>query len=121
MYNLYYTKIRIYNEYSKYMDRYLYTIKHICLMEYSETGNFTKEQRAICRKISELVRTARKKGLTIKTTNDKLRAYLTDEANVAAYKEIDHDHPLKSLSCGQIDMNTRDTYSLFWQEGDFDD
>lgn len=89
-------------------------------MEYSETGNFTKEQRAICRKISELVRTARKKGLTIKTTNDKLRAYLTDEANVAAYKEIDKDHPLKSLSCGQIDINTRDTYSLFWQIGDFD-
>ena len=34
-------------------------------MEYSETGNFTKEQRAICRKISELIRTARKKGLVV--------------------------------------------------------
>lgn len=38
-------------------------------MEYSETGNFTKEQRAICRKISELVRTARKKRFN--NQNDK--------------------------------------------------
>lgn len=90
-------------------------------IEYSETGNFTKEQRAICRKISELVRTARKKGLTIKTTGDKLRAYLTDEANVAAIDNKDKNHPLKSLSCGQIDMNTKDTFTLFWEEGDFED
>ena len=89
-------------------------------MNYSETGNFTKEQRAICRKISELIRTARKKGLTIRMLNDRLKAYLTDEANVAAYKEIDKERPLKSLSCGQIDMNTKDSYSLFWQIGDFD-
>jgi hypothetical protein len=90
-------------------------------MEYSETGNFTKEQRAICRKISELIRTARKKGLVIKTTNDKLRAYLEIEANVAAYKDIDKEHPLKSLSCGQIDMNTRDNFTLYWENGDFDE
>lgn len=90
-------------------------------MKYSETGNFTKEQRAICRKISELIRTARKKGLLIKTTNDKLRAYLTDEANVAATQYIDKQHPLKSLSCGQIDINTKDIYTLFWQEDDFDE
>lgn len=90
-------------------------------MEYSETGNFTKEQRAICHKISELVRTARKKGLTLKTTGNKLRAYLTDEANVAAYKNQDIDHPLKSLSCGEIDINTRDTYTLYWEIGDFDE
>lgn len=29
-------------------------------------------------------------------------------------------HPLKSLSCGEIDINTRDAYNLYWQEGDFD-
>lgn len=89
-------------------------------MDYSETGNFTKEQRAICRKISELIRTARKKGLTLKTTDDKLRAYLTDEANVAAHKDIDTGHPLKSLSCGQIDINTKNNFSLYWETGDFD-
>ena len=90
-------------------------------IEYSDTGNLTKEQRAICSKISELVRTARKKGLTIKTTGDKLRAYLTDEANVASVDNKDKNHPLKSLSCGQIDMNTKDTYTLFWEIGDFDE
>ena len=90
-------------------------------MDYSETGNFSKEQRAICRKISELIRTARRKGLVIKTSNDRLRAYLTDEVNVAAYKDIDQEKPLKSLSCGQIDINTKDTYNLYWQIGDFDD
>lgn len=90
-------------------------------IDYSDTGNFTKEQRAICRKISELVRTARKKGLIIRTTNDKLRAYLTIEFNVAAVNNKDEDHPLKSLSCGQIDMNTKDTYTLFWEKGDFDE
>lgn len=91
-----------------------------CLMEYSETGNFSKEQRAICRKISELVRTARKKGLVIKTSNDKLRAYLIEEVGVAAHKNIDKEHPLKSLSCGEIDMNTWDNFTLYWEEGDFD-
>lgn len=90
-------------------------------MKYSETGNFTKEQRAICRKISELIRTARKKGLVIKITNDKLRAYLTDEANVAATQYIDKQHPIKSLSCGQIDVNTKDVFTLFWQQDDFDE
>lgn len=89
-------------------------------MDYSETGNFSKEQRAICRKISDLIRTARQKGLVIKTTNNKLRAYLTEEVGVAAYKDIDEGHPLKSLSCGEIDINTRDLYNLYWQEGDFD-
>ena len=54
-------------------------------------------------------------------TGDKLRAYLTDEANVAAYVNQDKEHPLKSLSCGQIDINTKDTYNLYWQIGDFDD
>lgn len=90
-------------------------------MEYSETGNFTKEQRAICRKISELIRTARKKGLVVKITNDRLRAYLEDEANVAAYKDIDTGHPLKSLSCGQIDVDTKDRFTLYWQNGDFEE
>jgi phage I-like protein len=90
-------------------------------MKYSETGNFTKEQRAICRRISELIRTARKKGLVIKITNDKLRAYLTDEANVAATQYIDKQHPIKSLSCGQIDVNTKDVFTLFWQQDDFDE
>jgi hypothetical protein len=89
-------------------------------MEYSETGNFSKEQRAICRKISELIRTARKKGLVLKTSNDKLRAYLKDEVTVAGHKNIDEEHPLKSLSCGQIDINTKDIYNLYWEEGDFD-
>ena len=90
-------------------------------MVYSETGNFSKEQRAICRKISELVRTARKKGLVIRTTNNKLRAYLEDEVGVAAKQNIDKEHPLKSLSCGEIDINTKDLFNLYWEEGDFDE
>jgi hypothetical protein len=90
-------------------------------MVYSETGNFSKEQRAICRKISELIRTARRKGLVLKTSNDRLRAYLVDEVGVAGHKNIDKNHPLKSLSCGEIDMNTSDIYNLYWEEGDFDE
>jgi hypothetical protein len=87
-------------------------------MDYSETGNFTKEQRSICRKISELIRTARKKGLLIRTTGDRLRAYLTDEAKLSADRDPDTEHPIKSLHCGQIDQDTRDDFTLFWEEGD---
>lgn len=90
-------------------------------MDYSETGNFTKEQRSICRRISELIRTARKKGLTIRTTDDRLRAYLTDETRLSADRNPDTKHPLKSLHCGQIDQNTRDNFTLFWETEDFDD
>lgn len=86
------------------------------LMKYSETGNFTKEQRGICRKLSDLVRSAQKKGLTIKITDNKLRAYLTKEAKQSINGHCDDMLPLKSLSCGQIDVNTSNDYTLYWDK-----
>ena len=53
-------------------------------MEYSETGNFSKEHRALCKKIRELINAAKKKDLVFKINKNKLCAYLLSEFELAA-------------------------------------
>ena len=53
-------------------------------MEYSETGNFSKEHRALCKKIRELINAAKKKDLVFKINKNKLCAYLMPELELAA-------------------------------------
>ena len=83
-------------------------------MVYSDTGNFTKEQRHLCKKIRELINAAKKKDLIFKVNKNKLCAYLLDEIdcpNCASKLENaegdlkDYDHPIKSLNCGIINQN----------------
>ena len=61
-------------------------------MVYSDTGNFTKEQRHLCKKIRELINAAKKKDLIFKINKNKLCAYLLDEIEFA----IDN---IKFLGC----------------------
>lgn len=92
-------------------------------MEYSETGNFTKEQRALCKKIRELINAAKKKDLVFKVNKNKLCAYLLDEIDLAADENAedlkDKNHPIKSLNCGIINQNVGDN-EYYWEIDDFE-
>lgn len=93
-------------------------------MDYSETGNFSKEQRALCKKIRELINAAKKKDLIFKVNKNKLCAYLLEEIDLAADDKAedlkDRNHPIKSLNCGIINQNVGDTES-YWEIGDFEE
>lgn len=90
-------------------------------MEYSDTGNFNKEQRALCRKIKELINAAKKKDLVFKINKNKLCAYLLDEIELAAEAEElkDYGHPIKSLNCGIINQNIGEN-EYYWEIDDID-
>ena len=87
-------------------------------MVYSDTGNFTKEQRHLCKKIRELINAAKKKDLIFKINKNKLCAYLLDEIDLAAEGELrDYEHPIKSLNCGVINQNVGEN-EYYWEIGD---
>ena len=92
-------------------------------MEYSETGNFSKEHRALCKKIRELINAAKKKDLVFKINKNKLCAYLMPELELAADEKAndlkDYDHPIKSLNCGIINQNVGDN-EYYWEIGDIE-
>lgn len=90
-------------------------------MKYSETGNFSKEHKALCKKIKELINAAKRKNLVFKINKNKLCAYLLDEINLAAKTEEvkDYNHPLKSLNCGEINQNIGENES-YWEIDDFE-
>lgn len=90
-------------------------------MKYFDTGNFNKEQRALCRKIKELINAAKKKDLIFKINKNKLCAYLLDEIELAAEAEElkDYDHPIKSLNCGIINQNIGEN-EYYWEIDDID-
>ena len=92
-------------------------------MLYSETGNFSKEQKALCRKIRELINAAKKKDLIFKINKNKLCAYLLEEIELAADEKAndlkDYDHPIKSLNCGIINQNIGEN-EYYWENGDID-
>lgn len=85
-------------------------------MVYSDTGNFTKEQRHLCKKIRELINAAKKKDLVFKINENKLCAYLLDEIELAAECDElkDYEHPIKSLNCGIINQNIGKS-EYFWE------
>lgn len=91
------------------------------VMEYSETGNFSKEQRALCKKIRELINAAKKKDLVFKINKNKLCAYLLSELELAADDKAedlkDYDHPIKSLNCGIINQNIGE-HEYYWEIDD---
>ena len=43
-------------------------------MQYENTGKFTGEQRAICKKIKQLINDGKRKGLLFKFVNNKVKA-----------------------------------------------
>lgn len=93
-------------------------------MQYSDTGNFTSEQRAICRKIKQLINDGKRKGLLFKFINNKVKAYIIDEVdNFAADAKADdlkdYNHPLKSLNCGLL--NGKNNNEEYFEEGEIED
>ena len=48
-------------------------------MRYEDSGNFTSEQRAICKKIKQLINDGKRKGLLFKFVNNKVKAYIEKE------------------------------------------
>ena len=90
-------------------------------MEYEETGNFTKEQRALCKKIRELINAAKKKDSIFKVNKNKLCAYLLDEIDLAAESDElkDLNHPIKSLNCGIINQNIGEN-EYYWEIDDIE-
>lgn len=93
-------------------------------MQYQDTGNFTGEQRAICKKIKQLINDGKRKGLLFKFVNNKVKAYIEVEVeNFAADHKAedlkDYGHPIKSLNCGIL--NGKNTAEEYFEIGELED
>ena len=53
-------------------------------MRYEDSGKFTNEQRAICKKIKQLINDGKRKGLLFKFVNNKVKAYIEKEVDAFA-------------------------------------
>ena len=86
-------------------------------MEYDKTGQFTDEQRSICKKIRKLINDGKKKSLVFKLKDNQINAYLDKELKISAndknLEEIDYDHPLRKLNCGSISTHFQDDEPCF--------
>jgi hypothetical protein len=86
-------------------------------MEYNKTGQFTNEQRSICKKIRKLINDGKKKSLVFKLKDNQINAYLDKELKNAANEKnieiVDYDHPLKKLNCGTISTHFLDDEPCF--------
>ena len=86
-------------------------------MEYDKTGQFTDEQRSICKKIRKLFNDGKKKSLIFKLKDNQINAYLDKELRMAAYdrdvESKDFDHPLRKLNCGTISTHFLDDEPCF--------
>ena len=87
------------------------------IMEYNKTGQFTDEQRSICKKIRKLINDGKKKSLIFKLKDNQINAYLDKELKNAANEKdvdsIDYNHPLKRLNCGTISTHFQDDEPCF--------
>ena len=85
-------------------------------MQYESTGKFTGEQRAVCKKIKQLIND--------KFVNNKVKAYLEVEvekyaADRRADDLKDYGHPIKSLNCGLL--NGKNTSEEYFEIGELED
>ncbi len=97
-------------------------------MRYEDSGKFTNEQRAICKKIKQLINDGKRKGLLFKFVNNKVKAYIEKEVDVFAADDRaeelkDYGHPLKSLNCGLLNgkNNKEEYFEIGGLEDDSDD
>ncbi len=93
-------------------------------MQYGDTGNFTGEQRAICRKIKQLINDGKRKGLLFKFVNNKVKAYIDKEVEIYAADSKaedlkDYGHPVKSLNCGIL--NGKNCKEEYFEIGELED
>lgn len=93
-------------------------------MRYEDSGNFTSEQRAICKKIKQLINDGKRKGLLFKFVNNKVKAYIEKEVeNHAADHRADdlkdYGHPVKSLNCGIL--NGKNCKEEYFEIGELED
>lgn len=93
-------------------------------MQYESTGNFTGEQRAVCKKIKQLINDGKRKGLLFKFVNNKVKAYLEVEVDKYAADRMaddlkDYGHPIKSLNCGLL--NGKNTSEEYFEIGELED
>ena len=93
-------------------------------MQYESTGNFTGEQRAICKKIKQLINDGKRKGLLFKFVNNKVKAYIAKEVETMAADSRaedlkDYGHPIKSLNCGILNGKTGG--EEYFEIGEIDD
>ena len=93
-------------------------------MRYADTGKFTNEQRAICRKIKQLINDGKRKGLLFKFVNNKVKAYIDKEVeNYAADHRADdlkdYGHPIRSLNCGIL--NGKNNKEEYFEIGELED
>lgn len=93
-------------------------------MRYEDSGNFTGEQRSICRKIKQLINDGKRKGLVFKFVNNKVKAYIDKEleyyaADNKADDLKDYSHPIKSLNCGIL--NGKNVEEEYFEKGEIDD
>lgn len=93
-------------------------------MRYEDSGNFTSEQRAICKKIKQLINDGKRKGLLFKFVNNKVKAYIEKEVeNYAADHRADdlkdYGHPVKSLNCGIL--NGKNCKEEYFEIGELED
>lgn len=93
-------------------------------MRYEDTGKFTNEQRAVCRKIKQLINDGKRKGLLFKFVNNKVKAYIEKEVeNFAADRKADdlkdYGHPVKSLNCGLL--NGKNCDEEYFEMGELED
>lgn len=93
-------------------------------MQYEDSGNFTSEQRAICKKIKQLINDGKRKGLLFKFVNNKVKAYIEKEVeNHAADHRADdlkdYGHPVKSLNCGIL--NGKNCKEEYFEIGELED
>ena len=68
-------------------------------MQYENTGKFTSEQRAICKKIKQLINDGKRKGLLFKFVNNKVKAYIEKEVEIYAADHRADDLKLNGKNC----------------------
>ena len=93
-------------------------------MQYENSGKFTSEQRAICKKIKHLVNDGKRKGLLFKFVNNKVKAYIEKEIEIYAADHRaddlkDYGHPIKSLNCGIL--NGKNCKEEYFEIGELED
>ncbi len=87
---------------------------------YDEAGQFTVNQKKLCKEIAERLAKLRKSGCSIIAKGDILEVFKSDElkySNLVNYgKSYSNDHPIPYLNAGDINDSGADDTEFFIDE-----
>ena len=87
---------------------------------YDETGQFTANQKKLCKEIAKRIAKLRKSGCSIIAKGDSLEVFKSNElqySNLVNYgKSYSNEHPIPYLDAGRINDSGADDAEFFIDE-----